>query len=98
MNKIVFVYSNLFYSHQHKGTGLDLRARKVWAKYPPSTKLMEFCVTPDNLSPLEGATWLLGNHCDELTPWIPIMAAKCGKPPNIWLLPCCRLTFIKKKY
>ena len=21
--------------------------------------------------------WLIGNHCDELTPWIPLIAARC---------------------
>ena len=31
--------------------------------------------------------WLIGNHSDELTPWIPIMASLSKS--NYFLLPCC---------
>ena len=29
-----------------------------------------------DLSALPAADWLIGNHSDELTPWIPVMAAR----------------------
>lgn len=38
--------------------------------------------------------WLLGNHSDELTPWIPVMA-KLAKA-NYWVLPCCQFDFFGK--
>ena len=33
--------------------------------------------------------WLVGNHSDELTPWIPYLASKSGPRTNFFVLPCC---------
>ncbi|KAE9417095.1 hypothetical protein Angca_006461, partial [Angiostrongylus cantonensis] len=40
---------------------------------------------------LDGVDYLIGNHTDELTPWIPLVAArrKCG----FFVLPCCPFNF-----
>ncbi|KAF7258747.1 hypothetical protein EG68_04081 [Paragonimus skrjabini miyazakii] len=35
------------------------------------------------------ATWLIGNHSDELTPWLPILAARSGPSCRVFVLPCC---------
>lgn len=44
--------------------------------------------------------WLLGNHSDELTPWLPVMALQSTLkripdrlPTRYWVLPCCPFSF-----
>lgn len=44
--------------------------------------------------------WLLGNHSDELTPWLPVMALQStlkripdSLPTRYWVLPCCPFSF-----
>ena len=34
-------------------------------------------ITPDDSNVFPNCDWLIGNHSDELTPWIPIIAARC---------------------
>jgi len=36
----------------------------------------EASIKPSDESVFPGADWLIGNHSDELTPWIPMMAAR----------------------
>ena len=33
-------------------------------------------ITPSTESVYPESDWLIGNHSDELTPWIPVMAAR----------------------
>lgn len=47
--------------------------------------------------------WLLGNHSDELTPWLPVVALQSSiirspeRPPTrYWVLPCCPFSFFAK--
>lgn len=42
--------------------------------------------------------WLIGNHSDELTPWIPVIAARSSYKCRFFLLPCCAYEFDGKKY
>ena len=35
-------------------------------------------ITPSTESVYPDSDWLIGNHSDELTPWIPVMAARFG--------------------
>lgn len=44
------------------------------------------------------ADWIIGNHSDELTPWIPLIAYKSSYETNLFLLPCCTYDFNGKKY
>lgn len=41
-------------------------------------------------------TWLLGNHSDELTVWIPVLARQIGC--NFLTIPCCDFDFSGKKF
>lgn len=41
-------------------------------------------------------TWLIGNHSDELTPWIPVMAAITSHQTRFFVLPCCPFEFNRK--
>ena len=55
----------------HKGLGFDLRKRNIWDKYEPSVNLVEKVFTPsDETLVFEDYDWLIGNHSDELTPWL----------------------------
>uniref|UniRef100_A0A915DGU8 tRNA (uracil-O(2)-)-methyltransferase n=1 Tax=Ditylenchus dipsaci TaxID=166011 RepID=A0A915DGU8_9BILA len=79
------------------GIGLDVRKRKVWEQLADSAQLHEVAIDPTSPSTstvLNGVDFLIGNHSDELTPWIPVMAArlKC----NFFLLPCCAYDFFSK--
>lgn len=63
--------------------GLRLKSWRAWS--PLSGALVFFfgsglfqekAITPDESLSLAGTDWLIGNHSDELTPWIPVMAAR----------------------
>ena len=41
-------------------------------------------------------TWLLGNHSDELTVWIPVLARQIGC--HFLTIPCCDFDFSGKKF
>ncbi|EST06610.1 tRNA (uracil-O(2)-)-methyltransferase [Kalmanozyma brasiliensis GHG001] len=76
-----------------QGIGLDLRKRKSWANFTAQgARLEEWNFNPSSLltesaEQWKGA-WLLGNHADQLTPWIPVLATHCGAQGFI-NLPCC---------
>ncbi|VDK65429.1 unnamed protein product [Onchocerca ochengi] len=55
------------------GYGIDLRQRRTWTKFV-GTDLREKTLNPKE-DLLSDSDFLIGNHTDELTPWIPIMAA-----------------------
>ncbi|KAK0421303.1 hypothetical protein QR680_015169 [Steinernema hermaphroditum] len=78
------------------GVGIDIRKRKIWNEFiADGVELCEATLDPQTVSGMpDGVDYLIGNHSDELTPWIPIMAArmKC----NFFLLPCCPFDFYAK--
>lgn len=82
-------------SEGHPGVGVDVRRRKIWDLYPETTILQERAVNPTANDKYE-YDWLLGNHSDELTPWIPVLAAKSGFHVRYWILPCCFHDFFSK--
>lgn len=53
-------------------------------------------VGPDSRFP--DSTWLIGNHSDELTPWLPVIALKSSLVTNFFVLPCCPYDFSGQKY
>lgn len=85
-------------SEGHKGVGIDLRSRKIWKIYPESTKLEVQSITPSDNSLFPDAEWLIGNHSDELTPWLPVIAARSSQTCKYFLLPCCPYDFDGLKY
>ncbi|XP_034291883.1 probable tRNA (uracil-O(2)-)-methyltransferase [Pantherophis guttatus] len=78
----------------HSGKGIDVRRRKIWDMYGPQTCLEESAINPNNLYP--DVDWLIGNHSDELTPWIPVIAARSSCSCRYFLLPCCFFDFYGK--
>ncbi|XP_016940007.4 probable tRNA (uracil-O(2)-)-methyltransferase [Drosophila suzukii] len=73
-----------------KGYGYDIRKRKLWSLYPPDTQqsLIEKTVEPNNFRmDFPDVNWLIGNHSDELSPWIPVLAGRLNM--CYFLIPCC---------
>lgn len=82
----------------HAGVGIDVRKRNIWDMYPPGVVLQEKTITPTDTSLFPDIDWIIGNHSDELTPWIPVIAAKSSYKCNFFLLPCCAYNFDGSKY
>ncbi|EGG16466.1 hypothetical protein DFA_09004 [Cavenderia fasciculata] len=87
---------NILNMEGYNGIGVDIRSRKVWKYYDEKvqSKLIVESVIPDQVD-YSSYDWLIGNHSDELTPWVPFIASKT---PNqrFFLLPCCFFNFSKK--
>ncbi|XP_029382841.1 putative tRNA (uracil-O(2)-)-methyltransferase isoform X1 [Echeneis naucrates] len=80
----------------HPGKGIDVRRRKIWDMYGPQTVLEEKAITPSDSCLFPGTDWLIGNHSDELTPWIPVIAARSSYSCRYFVLPCCFFDFYGK--
>uniref|UniRef100_A0A3B5KZC1 tRNA (uracil-O(2)-)-methyltransferase n=1 Tax=Xiphophorus couchianus TaxID=32473 RepID=A0A3B5KZC1_9TELE len=72
----------------HPGRGIDVRRRRIWDMYGPQTELEEKAITPSESFLFPGTDWLIGNHSDELTPWIPVIAASKTWKSNKYLGLC----------
>jgi hypothetical protein len=72
----------------YKGYGVDLTKRKLWDKFPENTVVTERALNPDS-EIFENVEWIIGNHPDELTLWIPIISAKSGVDSKFMIIPCC---------
>lgn len=61
----------------HFGCGYDLQKRPIWDLYPQDVRdaLHHEAIDPATFdcSPYD---WIVGNHSDELSPWVPVMAAR----------------------
>ncbi|XP_027025151.2 probable tRNA (uracil-O(2)-)-methyltransferase [Tachysurus fulvidraco] len=80
----------------HPGKGIDIRKRKIWDMYGPNTHLEEKAITPSAQFLFPETDWLIGNHSDELTPWIPVIAARSSYHCRYFVLPCCFFDFCGK--
>lgn len=80
----------------HPGKGIDVRRRKIWDMYGPQTLLEEKAITPSKSFLFPGTDWVIGNHSDELTPWIPVIAARSSYSCRFFVLPCCFFDFYGK--
>ncbi|XP_062589805.1 probable tRNA (uracil-O(2)-)-methyltransferase [Saccostrea cucullata] len=87
---------HILQSEGHPGLGLDVRKRNIWDLYGDQTKLKEESITPSAESTFPDFDWLIGNHSDELTPWIPVIAARSSYRCSYFVLPCCHFDFDRK--
>lgn len=64
----------------HPGIGVDIRRRKIWARYPThvAESLFEETVQPESVD-CSAFDWIIGNHSDELTCWLPVIAARAQR-------------------
>ena len=77
-----------------------MRKRKIWSHelYAQSNvRLVEQTIDP-RTSVYDDVDWLIGNHSDELSPWLPVIALKSSKLTkcNFFLIPCCFFDFTCK--
>lgn len=91
----------------YAGHGIDLRARASWAHYPPATqarlhvRALDPTLLPSDRDadprgpapylPPPGA-FIIGNHADELTPWVPVLAT-LHRAAGYLSVPCCAWGF-----
>ncbi|XP_061769870.1 probable tRNA (uracil-O(2)-)-methyltransferase isoform X1 [Nerophis ophidion] len=80
----------------HPGKGIDVRKRTIWDMYDSNTLLEEQAITPGDSFLFPDTDWLIGNHSDELTPWIPVIAARSSYSCRYFVLPCCFFDFFGK--
>ncbi|KAG5672911.1 hypothetical protein PVAND_002999 [Polypedilum vanderplanki] len=81
----------------HIGYGIDLRKRNIWDKFDPQVDLREKTWTPDENN-FNDVDWIIGNHSDELSPWVPVVAYRSSYKCNYFLLPCCAYNFSGTKF
>ncbi|KAF5290017.1 hypothetical protein FQR65_LT11683 [Abscondita terminalis] len=81
----------------YMGQGIDVRKRKIWDWYQNTTLKVE-TINPSVDYVFPNADWIIGNHSDELTPWIPVITARSSYKSNFFLLPCCAYEFSGEKY
>ncbi|KAF9297084.1 tRNA methyltransferase 44 [Linnemannia elongata] len=72
----------------HKGKGVDIVSRKVWDIYGHNTELKAETLIP-NETVYEDVDWIIGNHADELAPWVPIIASRSKPLTRFVVIPCC---------
>jgi tRNASer (uridine44-2'-O)-methyltransferase len=82
----------------HRGYGIDLRKRKIWDQFPRETDLREAAIVPSDESLFTDVDWIIGNHSDELSPWVSVIAARSSFTSKYFLLPCCAFEFSGEKY
>ena len=84
----------LLNSEGYSGVGLDVRKRKIWDLFRETADLRESTIIPSLDLRYSEYDWLIGNHSDELTPWIPVISALSNS--NFFVLPCCPFEFKTK--
>lgn len=84
----------------YQGKGIDVRARASWAQYPDTTReqLHVYAFDPTSKSScsfIRSGVFIIGNHADELTPWVPVLAT-LHKASGYLSIPCCAWSFDAK--
>jgi len=93
--------THILIAEGYKGCGIDLRARASWSLYPKSTQdnlhvhaFDPTCVSfPDPF--LKADIFIIGNHADELTPWLPVLST-IHLASGYLSIPCCPWAFDAK--
>ena len=96
--------THILISEGYHGHGVDVRARTSWRSYPKQsqshihvealdpTNLLDASGTPTGL---QSGVFVIGNHADELTPWVPVLSTLCSASGYL-SIPCCPWTFDSK--
>ncbi|KAJ2851240.1 tRNA(Ser) Um(44) 2'-O-methyltransferase [Coemansia brasiliensis] len=78
----------LLTSEGYLGYGIDQCSRKIWTQYDCKVDLRAQTLEPYRCIP--DVDWVIGNHADELAPWIPIIAARSTTATTKFVvIPCC---------
>ncbi|KAJ2801756.1 tRNA(Ser) Um(44) 2'-O-methyltransferase, partial [Coemansia furcata] len=76
---------DLLTAEGYVGYGVDQCSRKVWSHYGQAVDLRAQTLEPYEY--IADVDWIIGNHADELVPWIPVIAAR--SKAKFVLIPCC---------
>lgn len=92
--------THILVSEGYSGCGIDLRARTSWSHYPTATQshLHVHAFDPFSASPdpfLKPDVFIIGNHADELTPWVPVLST-LHSASGYLSIPCCPWSFDAK--
>ncbi|CAA7268623.1 unnamed protein product [Cyclocybe aegerita] len=92
--------THILTSEGYSGFGVDVRTRTSWNHYPQSTQevLRVYAFDPTtkaNETYFKPGTFIIGNHADELTPWVPVLATLHQSSGYI-SIPCCSWAFDMK--
>ncbi|KAF8868589.1 DUF1613 domain-containing protein [Gymnopilus junonius] len=96
--------THILIAEGYDGYGIDLRARTSWSHYPETTqaslRVHAFDPTTNPSYPasdqfFKPGVFIIGNHADELTPWVPVLSTLYNASGYL-LIPCCSWTFDKK--
>src|SRR6266542_3359501 len=94
--------THILTSEGYHGFGIDVRARTSWGHYSRSTqaslKVHAFNLTLDDRESqmyFKMGVFVIGNHADEMTPWLPIMSTLYDASGYI-SIPCCSWAFDAK--
>ncbi|KAI8087992.1 uncharacterized protein B0P05DRAFT_530999 [Gilbertella persicaria] len=79
----------LLVSEGYEGYGLDIADRKIWTSLCKTKDMLRVKTLYPAKASFPGTDWLIGNHADELVPWIPIIAQKSGENCKFMIIPCC---------
>ena len=78
------------------GIGIDVKSRKIWYTLFSESKFHEKFFDPLKWDEVAEYNWLIGNHSDELTPWLPYVASMISYKCEFFVLPCCPWNFTSK--
>lgn len=90
----------------YEGYGIDLRSRISWGHYPESTQAHLHVHALDPTGDINNdcksdcyyfkpGVFIIGNHADELTPWVPVLSTKHNASGYL-SIPCCSWAFDAK--
>eukprot|EP00727_Mastigamoeba_balamuthi_P004385 m51a1_g13945 hypothetical protein (469) ;mRNA; f:897436-899361 len=80
-------------SEGYTGYGIDLFDRPVWNHYDRSKVILKAQQFDPSKGSFPGVRWVIGNHADELTPWVPVIAARSGPDTRYLNIACCFWNF-----
>ena len=94
--------THILTSEGYQGFGIDVRARTSWDHYPSSTqaslKVHAFNPTVNDRESqmyFKTGVFVIGNHADEMTPWLPVVSTFYDASGYI-SIPCCSWAFDAK--
>ncbi|KAI8093311.1 uncharacterized protein BX664DRAFT_104771 [Halteromyces radiatus] len=79
----------LLTSEGYDGYGVDMANRRIWEKLSDGKPDMLKVEALYPATVTYEADWIIGNHADELVPWIPIISTKSGNHCKFLVIPCC---------
>ena len=78
------------------GIGIDVKSRNIWSTLFSNCEFKEEFFDPKDWKSYLDFNWLIGNHSDELTPWLAFVSTMISYECSFFVLPCCTWNFTEK--